>query len=72
MAAAEKKGFLAQVLSFPGESYAELKKVHHPTRQETIQMTIGVLFMVVLVSLFLGSVDLGLGFLMHWAMEQLV
>ena len=67
---AAKKSVLAQTLAYPGESYAELKKVHRPTRQETIQMTIGVLFMVVVVSLFLGTIDLGLGWMMHWTMEN--
>lgn len=45
-------------ISFTRESWAELKKVTFPTRQETIQATLVVLMMMVLVSAYLGLLDL--------------
>lgn len=53
---------------FIRESWLELKKVHHPTRQETIQGTVAVLFMIFIVAIFLGTVDFGLGWVVAWAM----
>lgn len=43
----------------------ELKKVHPPTRQETIQATILVLVMIVLFAVFLGATDLAVGLVMQ-------
>jgi preprotein translocase subunit SecE len=42
---------------FLGEVWAELKKVHWPTRQETYAATLVVLIVTVLVAAFLGVVD---------------
>jgi|LakMenEpi03Aug12_release.lakeMendotaPanAssembly.Ray.scaffolds.fasta_scaffold2636480_1 preprotein translocase SecE subunit len=50
------------------DSWLELRKVHHPTRQETIQATIVVMAMVIAVALFLGAVDMVLAWVMHLAM----
>jgi len=42
---------------FLEESWAELRKVHWPTRAETWAATIAVLVGIGLVSLYLGAVD---------------
>lgn len=39
------------------ESRSELRKVHWPTREETIQLTVAVIAMTVAVAIFLGLVD---------------
>ncbi len=52
-------------LMFARESWAELKKVHRPTRQETIQATIVVLVLVVIFAFFMGLTDLIIGQIMQ-------
>ena len=52
-------------MNFFQESVDELKKVHHPTRQETIQASMVVLAMVVMFSIFLGLVDYVIGNVMQ-------
>jgi preprotein translocase subunit SecE len=44
-------------ITFLQEVWAELKKVHWPTRTETYAATAVVLAVVAIVGLFLGSVD---------------
>ena len=51
------------------ETVAELKKVHKPTRQETIQASIEVFLMVGLLSLYLGLADFLLGSLMRYILR---
>lgn len=46
-------------LSFFGDAFAELKKVHWPTRQEAVRLSLLVLVICVVVGAFLGVVDLG-------------
>jgi len=46
-----------RAVDFFGEVWAELKKVHFPTRKETYAATIVVLIVTVLVAVFLGVVD---------------
>jgi len=46
-------------------SYKELSKVYTPTKEETIQGTIGVLAMTALFGLFLGLSDLLCGKIMQ-------
>ena len=53
----EKKNVVARSVDFATESWDELKKVHPPTKQETIQVTILVVFLVVLFGAFLGLTD---------------
>ena len=67
--AKENSGFTALfgLIPFLQDSWLELRKVHHPTRQETIQATIVVMAMVVAVALFLGAVDMCLAYLMNMA-----
>jgi preprotein translocase subunit SecE len=45
-------------LSYARDSYAEIKKVTFPTKQETIQATLVVLLMMALVAAYLGLLDL--------------
>ena len=68
-AAKEGSGITALfgLIPFLQESWLELRKVHHPNRQETIQATIVVMAMLITVALFLGAVDMCLAYLMHLA-----
>jgi preprotein translocase subunit SecE len=43
--------------NFLGEVWAELKKVHWPTRKETYAATLVVLVVIFIVGVFLGVVD---------------
>ena len=43
--------------NFLGEVWAELKKVHFPTRKETYAATIVVVVITIIVAVFLGVVD---------------
>ena len=45
---------------FSGDSWTEVRKVVWPSRQETIQTTVLVLIVVLLMGIFLWLVDLGL------------
>jgi preprotein translocase subunit SecE len=55
-------------LSFVREARVEVRKVVWPTRQETLQTTIAVLFMVILVAIMLWLFDMLLG----WGVSQLL
>jgi preprotein translocase subunit SecE len=57
-------------LGFVGESVAEAKKVVWPTRKETIQTTIAVFVLVVVVAAFLAVVDIGFAFMVQWLMGR--
>jgi preprotein translocase subunit SecE len=46
--------------TFLAEVWAEMKKVHWPTRKETYAATIVVLVVTVVVAIFLGLVDFGI------------
>jgi preprotein translocase subunit SecE len=59
-----------KALVFSRESRMELRKVFWPTRQETIQTTLIVLVMVVVLALVLWVVDLGLMSLIGWLTGQ--
>jgi len=60
-----KKNPVAKATDFTTDTWDELKKIHTPTRQETIQGTIGVLLMVAFFGLFLGLSDLLVGKIMQ-------
>lgn len=64
----EKVGLAAQTGGFVTGSWEELKKVTHPTRQETVQATLVVLLMMVIVSTFLCLVD----WLFHTIMRSIL
>lgn len=55
-------------LSFVREARVEVRKVVWPTRQETLQTTIAVLFMVILVAIMLWLFDMFLG----WGVSKLL
>ncbi len=57
-------------LVFVRESRAELRKVFWPTRQETIQITISVAVIVVILGLFLWCMDSVLVWLLGWLTGQ--
>lgn len=67
MATAKTQGSnpIARFVQFVRDSIDELKKVHPPTRQETVQGTIGVLIMVMLFGIFLGLADFIVGRVMQ-------
>jgi len=46
-----------RAMSFVGEVWAELKKVHWPSRKDTYVATIIVLIVTLIVATFLGLVD---------------
>lgn len=60
---------IAQFREFFEESKAEMKKVTWPTRRETITTSVAVLVLVILMSLFLGVVDLGLSKLVEYILS---
>lgn len=53
-------GKLTALADYFEESKAEIKKVTWPTKKEAKMTSIAVLILVVVMSLFLGVVDLGL------------
>jgi preprotein translocase subunit SecE len=57
-------------LGFVGESVAEAKKVVWPTRKETIQTTVAVFILVVIVAAFLAVVDVGFAYMVQWLMGR--
>ncbi len=59
------KNFVEKGMDFSRESWAEFKKVYRPTRQETIDLTIRVLMMMVIFAAFLGFADFIVGSVMH-------
>ena len=59
------KNYLGQALQFLREVKVELKKVTWPTRKQTIGSTAVVIVLVMIISLFLGLVDIGLSSLIR-------
>ncbi len=57
-------------LSFVGESVVEARKVVWPTRKETIQTTLVVFALVVVMAAFLAVVDIGFSFMVQWLMGR--
>ncbi len=56
------KEIVPQSRQFLTEVASELRKVHWPTRQETVAATVVVLVVVAIVSLWLGLVDAVISF----------
>jgi len=54
---------------FLEECWAELKKVHWPSRKETQAATVVVLVGVIIVALYLGLVDAVLAGVIQWALK---
>jgi len=59
------KSYIDKALQFLREVKVELKKVAWPTRKQTIGSTAVVLVLVMIISLFLGVVDIGLSSLIR-------
>lgn len=59
-----------KTLEFAREARMELRKVHWPTRQETMQTTFIVAVMVVVLALVLWGIDGMLMWLIGWLMGQ--
>lgn len=57
------KEIVPQSRQFLNEVVSELRKVHWPTRQETMAATVVVIVVVFIVSLWLGLVDAVISFL---------
>jgi preprotein translocase subunit SecE len=57
-------------LSFVGDSVAEAKRVVWPTRKETIQTTIAVFVLVLIMAAFLAVVDIGFAYMVQWLMGR--
>lgn len=53
------KSYLDQGASFVKESWTELGKVHFPTPKETLQATLVVVALVLILALWLGLIDMG-------------
>jgi len=58
---------MRKIITFFQESYAELRKVTWPSREETVSSTKVVLISTIIIALMLGLVDL----LLFQVMEQL-
>jgi preprotein translocase subunit SecE len=58
-------GVVQKSMQFLREVKIELKKVTWPTRKQTMGSTLVVVILVVIISLFLGLVDLGLSSLVR-------
>ena len=54
-----------QAISFLGEAITEGKKVVWPTRKETVQMTLIVFVLVVIMAIFLAFVDIGFSYIIN-------
>ncbi len=52
--------YLKQAMTFLAEAKAEIKKVSWPSRKEVSGGTVAVLIAVLIISSFLGVVDIGL------------
>ncbi len=57
-------------LGFVSESVSEAKRVVWPTRKETIQTTMVVFVLVVIMAAFLALVDIGFAFMVQWLMGR--
>lgn len=57
-------------ISFVGEAAAEARKVVWPTRKETIQTTLVVFVLVVIMAAFLAVIDIGFAYMVQWLMGR--
>ena len=64
-----KPNFIEATFQFLREVKVELKKVTWPSRKQTIGSTVVVLVLVLLISLFLGVVDMGLSQLIRVVLQ---
>ncbi len=59
-----------QAFDFLGDSIAEAKRVVWPTRKETIQTTMVVFILVVVMAAFLWVVDIGFSQMIQWVLGR--
>ena len=64
-----KPNFIEATFQFLREVKVELKKVTWPSRKQTIGSTVVVLILVLIISLFLGVVDMGLSQLIRVVLQ---
>ena len=64
-----KNSFINSAVQFLREVKIELKKVAWPSRKQTIGSTVVVIALIVLISLFLGSIDIGLSSLIRTVLQ---
>jgi len=64
-----KTNLFNSTVQFLREVKIELKKVTWPSRKQTIGSTVVVIALIVLISLFLGSVDIGLSSLIRAVLQ---
>ena len=57
-------------LDFVGEAINEAKRVVWPTRKETIQTTVAVFILVMIMAAFLALVDVGFAYMVQWLMGR--
>jgi len=68
-AASSVKGKVEEFKEFLELSKVEIKKVTWPTRKETMVTSVAVLILVVVMTIFLGVVDLGLSKLIQFVLS---
>ncbi len=61
----QKDNFFTKAVQFLREVRVELKKVTWPSRKQTMGSTLVVIILVVIISFFLGAVDIGLSSLVR-------
>ena len=66
---ARKDNVFGKAAQFLREVKVELKKVTWPSRKQTIGSTVVVIALVMIISIFLGTVDLGLSSLIRIALQ---
>ena len=69
MAIKSKDNIIGKATQFLREVKVELKKVTWPSRKQTIGSTAVVIALVMLISIFLGAVDLGLSSLIRIVLQ---
>ena len=65
-----EKSFIQKSIQFLREVKAELKKVVWPSRKQTIGSTLVVIILVIIISFFLGLVDIGLSSLVRVVLQR--
>ena len=65
----EKNSYLDRVVQFLREVKIELKKVTWPSRKQAVGSTVVVIILVIIISLFLGVVDIGLSSLVRVVLQ---
>lgn len=65
----ESNNYYQRALQFLREVKIELKKVTWPSRKQTVGSTVVVIILVVIISLFLGVVDIGLSSLVRVVLQ---